>query len=201
MKVILADDHQLFLEGLSSLLKLISNYEIVDKVANTNDLINSVMKHQPDLVIQDYRMPETNAITIINKIKSIFPKTKVILLTGVQSNEIYKQILNSKADGILLKEISGDDLLSGIHGVIAGQRILSPAVQNCLKSYDHGLSRKEFEVLELIFEGMNSLEIAERLMRSPKTIENHRYNLMKKLNVRNVAELMRYVHNSGVLDG
>lgn len=199
MKILLADDHQLFREGVRTLLELDPDYQIVSEVDNTDALLADVVKYQPDLVFQDYRMPGGGAITTLNKIKKQFPHIKLIILTGMQSPSLFKQLINSKADGILLKEVSGEFLLQAIKDVINGKRVLSPTVQECLSSEKPQLTSREFQVLELILEGLNNAKIASKLNLSPKTIENHRYNLMQKLGVGSVTELLKYVQDNGYL--
>ena len=114
MKIILADDHQLFREGLRTLLELDPEYQIVSEVDNTDALLADVTRFQPDLIFQDYRMPTGGTISTINKIKKQFPEIKLIILTGMQSTRLFKQLLSSKADGILLKEVSAEFLLQAI---------------------------------------------------------------------------------------
>ena len=200
MKIILADDHQLFREGVRALLELNSDYQIVSEVDNTDALLVNAACFQPDIILQDYRMPTGGAISTLNEIKHQFPQIKLVILTGMQSTRLFKQLLNSKADGILLKDVSGEFLLQAITDVMNGKRVLSPSVQECLKTEKLQLTAREFQVLELIIEGLNNSKIASKLNISTKTIENHRYNLMQKLGVRNVTELLKYVQENDYLD-
>jgi DNA-binding NarL/FixJ family response regulator len=199
MRILLADDHQLFREGLRTLLELEDTHQIVDEVDNTEALLESVQTHQPDLVIQDYRMPNGGAISVINTIKEQFPGIKLIMLTGVQSGDLYLQLIKSKADGILLKDVSAEFLLQAIDDVQKGERVFSPAVAELLKSKDMKLTSREFQVLEYVVEGLNNSEISDKLYLTSRTVENHRFNLMKKLNVHNVAELIKVVRDQGIL--
>ncbi len=200
MKIILADDHQLFREGLRTLLELDPEYQIVSEVDNTDALLADVTRFQPDLIFQDYRMPTGGTISTINKIKKQFPEIKLIILTGMQSTRLFKQLLSSKADGILLKEVSAEFLLQAIKDVHNGKRVLSPSVEECLAYEKPTLTSREFQVLELILEGLSNEKIASKLSLSSKTIENHRYNLMHKLGVGNVIELLKYVQENDFLN-
>ena len=200
MNIILADDHQLFREGLRALLELDPDYQIVSEVDNTDALLVNVARFKPDLIFQDYRMPTGGAISTINKIKKQFPDIKLIILTGMQSTRLFKQLIKSKADGILLKEVSAEFLLQAIKDVNKGKRVLSPSVAECLAFEKPELTSREFQVLELILDGLSSEKIASKLNISSKTIENHRYNLMHKLGVGNVMELLKYVHENDFLD-
>lgn len=199
MKIILADDHQLFREGLRALLEIDPDNLIVSEVDNTDALVANVAKFQPDLVLQDYRMPTGDAISTLHHIKEQFPDIKVIILTGMQSTKLFRQLIKSKADGIFLKEVSGEFLLQAVIDVMNGIRVLSPTVQESLANDTEELTSREFQVLELIIEGSNNKKIADQLNLSSKTAANHRYNLMQKLGVRNVAELLKYIRDNDYL--
>ena len=199
MKIILADDHRLFREGLRALLELDGGCQIISEVDNTDDLLADVARFQPDLVLQDYRMPTGGAISSLNQIKERFPHIKIIILTGVQSTGLFKQLIRSNADGILLKEVSGEFLSAAIKDVMKGKRVLSPTVEECLAFEKPKLTSRECQVLEYIIEGLSNEKIATKLTLSSKTIENHRYNLMQKLGVRNVVELLKYVRDNDYL--
>lgn len=199
MRIIIADDHQIFIDGMRTLLELVPEYKIVAEVGDNFSLMESVIKHNPDLIFQDYRMPG-GTISTLNEIKERFPKIKVILLTGVSEGRLYHQFYQSKADGVLLKDISAEDLLKAIADVIAGDRVLSPAVKECLQSQDKIITTREFQILELIAEGFTTNDISFKLSRSSKTIENHRYSLMQKLEAKNIAELLKVVYEKGILE-
>ena len=132
IKIILADDPQLFREGVRALLELDSDYQIVSEVDNTDALLADAVRFQPDIILQDYRMPTGGAISTLNEIKEQFPQIKLVILTGMKSTSLFKQLMNSKADVILLKEVSGEFLLQAITDVMNGKRVLSPSVQECL---------------------------------------------------------------------
>jgi len=196
----IADDHYLFMEGITGLLQSVPGYSVIGQSKNTASLLKNLEQETPDLVIQDYRMPGSNSLIVINQIKIKYPSIKLILLTGLHSNSVFKQALASKAHAILVKDISSEDLLNSIKWVMLGKRVLSPCVQEVNSKLEPEITSKEFQILELIFEGFNSNEMAKKLNRSAKTIENHRYNLMQKLGVKNVAGLMRYIHNNGLIE-
>jgi DNA-binding NarL/FixJ family response regulator len=200
MRIILADDHKLFREGLRVVLETVPNYEVVAEVGNAPDLKASVSQLHPDLVIQDYRMPGGGTAAELEHVKLRYPDIKVIVLTGVDSGALFQQLLESRADGVLLKEISAEETLKAIKKVMRGERVLSPAVRERAHPGKPELTGREFQIMELVVEGLNSTEISQRLNLSPKTVENHRYSLMKKLGLRNTVELVNYVRNHGLLD-
>lgn len=199
MRIVIADDHQLFREGLRLILSNESAWEVVAEVDNAEDLISSVKALQPDLVMLDYRMPGGGALSALEYIKKRYTDMKVIMLTGVQSRPLFLQMMAGKADGVLLKEMSAGELVKAVRQVLAGKKVSSPGVVQELGSDASDLTAREFQVLDLVLAGLNSNEIADRLSLSSKTVENHRYSLMQKLGVKNTVELMRYASRHGLL--
>ena len=123
-----------------------------------------------------------------------------IVLTGVESGALFQQLYESHADGILLKEISAEEALDAIRRVMNGKRVFSSSVREHALPGQPELTPREFQVMELVVEGLNSTEIAERLNLSPKTVENHRFSLMKKRGLRNTVELVHYVRKQGLFE-
>jgi DNA-binding NarL/FixJ family response regulator len=200
MRIILADDHKLFREALRVVLETVPGYEVVAEVGDAPDLKEAVSRLQPDLVIQDYRMPGGGTVAVLEYIKQRYPEIKVIMLTGVDSGALFQQLLDSNADGVLLKEISAEETLASIKQVMSGRRALSSSVSERALPGRPDLTTREFQIMELVVEGLNSTEISARLNLSPKTVENHRYSLMKKLDLKNTVELVHYVRKHGLLE-
>lgn len=199
MRIVLADDHILFRDGLKVVLETQPGHEVVAEVGDAQQLKAAVSELRPDLVIQDYRMPGGGAITTLEYIKRRFPRIKVIVVTGVESETLFQQLREARADGILLKEISAQETLESVRRVMDGKRVFSPSVQASILPERPSLTSREFQIAELVVEGLSSNEIAERLNLSSKTVENHRYNLMNKLGLRNTVELVHYVRKLGLL--
>lgn len=200
MRIILADDHKLFRDALRVVLETVPGYEVVAEVGNAPDLKEAVARLQPDLVIQDYRMPGGGTVAVLEYIKQRYPEIKVIMLTGVDSGALFQQLLDSNADGVLLKEVSAEETLASIKKVMSGKRALSPSVSERALPGRPDLTTREFQIMELVVEGLNSTEISARLNLSAKTVENHRYSLMKKLGLKNTVELVHYVRQHGLLE-
>ncbi len=200
MRIVLADDHKLFRDSLKIVLETVSDYEVVAEVGNAPDLKEAVARLQPDLVIQDYRMPGGGALAVLEHLKQCFPEIKVVVLTGVDSGALLQQLLDSRADGVLLKEASAEETLASIKQVLSGQRTISAGVRERTLDERTLLTAREFQIMELVVEGLNSTEISERLNLSPKTVENHRYSLMNKLGLKNPVELVNYVRKHGLLE-
>ncbi|AWL10848.1 Chemotaxis response regulator protein-glutamate methylesterase [Saliniradius amylolyticus] len=199
MRIVIADDHQLFREGLKLILSSEPKWSVVAEVASAEELLKTVKAEQPDLVMLDYRMPGGGALSALEYIKKRYSNIKVIMLTGVQSRALFRQMTSCHADGVLLKEMSAGDMLKAVHTVLTGKKVYSPAVTDELGSLPPDLTAREFQVLDLVLAGLNSQTIAERLNLASKTVENHRYSLMQKLNVKNTVELMRYANQHGLL--
>ncbi len=200
MKIILADDHNIFRDGLKLMLEGQADLSVVAEVDNADDLKQAVQEHQPDMVITDYRMPGGGSISAIDELRQLNTEMKIIVLTGVQSVSLYHQLLRSDVNGILLKNIGGKEMVEAINEVSDGKLFLSDYVKENLLSDQPELTLREFQVMDLVVEGLSSTEIAEKLNLSPKTVENYRCNLIQKVGVRNSVELVHYVRAQGLLD-
>ncbi|MBL4671565.1 MAG: response regulator transcription factor [Arenicella sp.] len=200
MNIILVDDHPLFREGLKAMLETESSYAVIKQFDSTTTLRASVIELQPDMVILDYRMPGGGALESLQFIKSRFPDIKVILLTGVEVSSLFQQFFELNADGILIKDASTNEMLESIKSVAAGHRIIAPAVQQQLDNSDSQLTTREFQVMVLILQGLNNTAIAKALSLSIRTIGNHRFSLMQKLELKNSVELMHYAIKNGLIE-
>jgi DNA-binding NarL/FixJ family response regulator len=197
--VIIADDHHLLRDGLRILLDTSPGYEVVAEASNTAMLEEAVRSHNPEIVISDYNMPTGNMIDVLKTLKSYNPSLKFIILTGVVSGALYKQLLDIPVDGILLKEGSMDDILNGLKQVAQGQQVLSDIVREQIDRVDEILTSRELEIMNLVVKGASNTEISSTLFISPKTVDNHRSNIFKKLGVRSAVEVAEYARKNGLL--
>jgi len=212
IRVFLAEDHTILREGLKALLSLDGNIEIVGEADNGRDAVQLVREIQPHLVIMDLSMPHINGTEAISLIKKRHPDIKVIALTVHKSDEYICATLNAKADGYVLKDDTHQELITAIHSVMKGNTYLSPCI--CGKVIDGFLDRskpdeskhtwdtlteRERQVIKLIAEGSKNREIAEYLSLSVKTVEKHRSNLMKKLDLHNSSALTAYAIDNGLM--
>jgi len=211
-KVVIAEDHTILRAGLQALLTAKSNLEVVGEAEDGYDAIHCVEKLRPDLVLMDLSMPRLNGMEAIRDIKKNLPEIKILALTVHNTEEYILATLQAGADGYLLKDSTHDELLTAIESVLKGKSYLSPDVSSkVIEGYLQGrpqrktysswdsLSRREREVLKLIAEGGRNKEIANYLCISVKTVEKHRSNLMKKLNLHNVAELTSFALEKGLV--
>ena len=199
IKVLIADDHQLLRDGLRLLLEAAPGYQVVSEAFSTQSLEEEIKQHKPDLVISDYNMPDENMTEVLSRIKAYRPSLRFIILTGVISGSLYKQLLDIPVNGILLKEGSMDDILDGLEKVMNGEIILSDIVKEHLKKLDDLLTKRELEILNLVVKGASNKEISTTLCISPKTVDNHRSNMFKKLDVKSAVELAEYARKNGLL--
>jgi len=212
LRIVLADDHTILREGLRSLLSADPNFDIVGEADDGRKAVRCVEKLGPDLLLMDLSMPRMSGMDAISEIKKRYPETKIIVLTVHKAEEYLLTTLQAGVDGYVLKDATHDELVMAIHNVMAGKRYLSPGIsERVIEGYLEGkedglsvsswqkLSQREREVLKLIAEGYKNKEIAEDLCISLKTVEKHRANLMKKLDLHNAAVLTVYAVEKGIV--
>lgn len=213
LSIVLADDHTILREGLRALLSADPSIEIVGEAQDGREAVRRVEKLGPDLLLMDLSMPRMSGMDAIREIKKRYPETKIIALTVHKTEEYLLTTLQAGADGFVLKDATHDELLMAIKNVMGGKSYLSPGVsQKVIEGYLKGrestqslsswetLSQREREVLKLIAEGFKNKEIAEDLCISLKTVEKHRANLMKKLDLHNAAALTVYAVEKGLVN-
>jgi DNA-binding NarL/FixJ family response regulator len=203
--VVLADDHVMFREGIRKIIERIEGVEVSDEVDDGIQLLEQLKSSQPDLVILDISMPNLRGLEAIREIKKLYPRVKIVVLTMHRKKEFIRQALVDGADGFLLKEDPGGQLIRAMEAVRRGEKFLSPLLSGDLISLalaeEHAdqLTIREREVLKLLAEGKKYQEIADILFISPNTVRRHRYNIMEKLNLKNTAELVKYAIDQNYL--
>jgi DNA-binding NarL/FixJ family response regulator len=213
LSIVLADDHTILREGLRALLTADPSFEIVGEARDGREAVRCVEKLGPDLILMDLSMPRMSGMEAIREIKKRYPETKIIALTVHKTEEYLLTTLQAGADGFVLKDATHDELILAIKNVMSGKSYLSPGVsEKVIEGYLQGkkntqslsswesLSQREREVLKLIAEGYKNKEIAEDLCISLKTVEKHRANLMKKLDLHNAAALTVYAVDKGLVN-
>lgn len=205
IKVLIADDHTLVRQGIRSLLALTADIEIVGEAADGREAIEKVRQLAPDIVLMDLAMPKMGGLEATRRIRREFPATKVLAVTQYDDSEYVIPVIEAGARGFVTKMASPLELASAIQAVYRGDSFLSPSaaailVEECqLKTDTEGekdsyqlLTDRERETLKLVAEGHTAREIAEVLVVSPKTVEWYKTNLMRKLNLHNTADLIKY---------
>ena len=213
MRVLLADDHPLFRQGLRALLEAKDFIDVVGEANDGAEAVNLTERMAPDVVIMDISMPGYCGLDATKQIKERYPKTKVVILSGHADNIYVDQALKAGASGYVHKDAVYDELAIALDAVSKDRPYLSPTVlQPVIKSYLHTtpaagamsiynkLTSREKEVFGLIVNGRSRNVIAETLHISPKTVDRHRSNLLEKLSLRKEGEIMEFARLVGLTD-
>ncbi|MEF8701397.1 MAG: response regulator transcription factor [Candidatus Accumulibacter sp. UW20] len=208
VRIVLADDHRMFREALGTLLEKIADLEIVAAVGDGQELIRSVRQHEPDIVCMDINMPGMDGIEATRQLRGINPRIKVIALSAFADQHFVLDMLSAGAAGYVTKAGAGDELLRAIRAVQTNRTYLCPdAAASITEACRDGslrslvtprLGSRERQVLQLIADGRTSPEIADRLHLAPSTVEVHRRNIMRKLDLHSVADLTKYAIRNGL---
>lgn len=212
LRVLLADDHKLMRSGLRLLLEQQPDFVVVGEADDGLQAVAAVESLRPDVVVMDIGMPNLNGIEAARKIKELWPDIAILMLSMHSDEGYVLRALRAGARGYLLKDSAEGDLVTAIQAVSEGKSYFSPAVGKVLledymrklqrtgaeDSYDL-LSPREREILQLVAEGKSNKDVANLLNLSPYTVETHRANIMQKLNLRGVPELILYAVRKGII--
>jgi len=213
IKVILADDHLLVRNGIKALLENENGIEVLAEAADGEETLLLAQKLKPDVVILDIRMPKMSGLEALKMLKKYAPEAKALMLTMHEAEEYILQAIEYGAKGYLLKDADEKDFVDAIVKVSQGEQYFTGQVSdilamNYVKSVQNPkdehkksfrLTRKEKEVLQLIAQGLSSKNMGEKLNSSVRTIQVHRFNIMKKLKAKNVVELLKEAQKHGLL--
>jgi two-component system response regulator NreC len=212
-RIIIVEDHTILREGLRALFALDSKLEVVAESDNGRDALHAVGVLKPDLVLMDLSMPGMDGLTAIRAIKKRYPEVKILTLTVHKTEEYIRTALEAGASGYVLKDATRHELLMAIQSVLRGKTYISPAVsERIIGSYLDGgkapkvrsasnmLTARERQVLKLIAEGQRNKDIAQYLCISVKTVEKHRANVMRKLNLHTASALTAFAIENGVIE-
>lgn len=210
IKIIIADDHQLFREGLINLLADTPEIEIVANAENGKDAIEKAIIHNPDIVIMDIGMPILSGIEATRLLKEKMPNIKVIALSMHSDNQYIKGMLEAGASGYLLKSCTYNKLIEAINTVYSGKKYLSEEITNVIiddylgkendtSGKDPKLSERESEILKLFAEGKSSREISELLFISVKTVGTHKQHILEKLELKTTTDIVKYALKKGII--
>lgn len=212
-RVILADDHKLFIEGISGILSSVEGLEIAGKAHTGKDALQMTLDQKPDLIILDITMPDMYGIEVTRKIKDKLPDVKILILSMHLDLRMIIEVLQAGADAYTLKDSEPSELITAVKNVLAGKMYLSSKVIKLLVSdyiSKHSipvsleqlkdLSARERQVLRLISESKSIKEIAQELHISRSTADTHKANLMRKLGCDNTNELIRFAMREGIVD-
>jgi len=210
IRILIADDHKIIVDGLRSLLENNSAFKVIGQASDGLSAVRLAAEIAPDLVIMDISLPGLNGIDATRRILEANPRTKVIALSMHKDGRYIAEALKSGASGYLLKESAFDELTAAIRTVMKGRAYLSASITDLvIKDYIRHLERtasgvfailtpREREVLQSLSEGLSTKEIAARLGVSVKTVETYRAQIMEKLDIHSVAELTKYAIREGI---
>jgi two-component system response regulator NreC len=206
IRLLLVDDHKIVLDGIKALLDDLDGFDCVATADNGQKALDLLNVFDVDVVLMDIDMPVMNGIEATKRIKKDFSRLKVISLTQHSERGLVKRLLECGSDGYLLKNIAQDELAAAIRKVVAGEQAFSEevtmslarkAVEKNAQGVEVELTEREIEILSLIAEGLSSKQIGEKLFISPRTVDTHRTNLMNKLDIHNIAGLIRFALKNG----
>jgi DNA-binding NarL/FixJ family response regulator len=215
IRIVIADDHQIFIEGIKALIKDSDKVILVGESRDGETLIQILKTKEPDVVLMDVNMPKLNGIEATKKIKELFPNMKILGLTMYDDANSISEMMKAGASGYLLKTTGKSELLNAISKVQQGEKYFSNEVSMKLieRMFDDNgrddvktlprkaeITRRELDIIRLIAEEMTNIEIAKKLNNSPMTIITHRKNLLRKLGVKNTAGLVKYAVMNGLLE-
>jgi two-component system, NarL family, response regulator DegU len=205
IKVFIADDHPVFLSGLRMLIDGDQKLKIIGEADNGEKALSEIQRLQPDVAVLDLSMPEKNAIEVARELRRLNSKTEIVILTMHDEEATLNSALELGVKGYILKDSAIDEIADGIKTVYRGRNFVSPKMSGYLISRNNEyrakesntlrinlLTATELKVLRLISAQKTTLEIAEELFISRRTVDNHRYNICKKLNIRGVNSLLKF---------
>lgn len=214
IKILLADDHNLVRKGFKSILNSFDNFNVISEAEDGNEVLEKMEECKPDLIILDYSMPGMNGVEITEKIREKDENIKIIILTMHDNETIILDAIAAGINGYLYKEAEVDELELAINDIFQGRDYFSEGVKEKIimfhknrkrgKFYELSedkipLSKREIEIITHISQGLNSHEIADKLFISPFTVIKHRKNILKKLNMKNFAEVVRFAKESEII--
>jgi len=212
LRILLTDDHTLFRQGLRTLLEAQYDMEVVGEAQEGDEAVARAAELQPDLVLMDIGMPGMPSFEAVRRIRKQRPETKVVMLSMYDDEDYLQQSLEAGGSGYLLKDSPADQLISALREVRRGGKYLCPRIVSKLVQDFHArdpaerfkprlatLSPRERETLKLLAEGLSVKEVAVKLGLSTKTVEAHKFNLMRKLDIHNKAQLVRWAIQNKVI--
>ncbi len=214
MRVLIADDHEIFLDSLSLLVATFSDVELVGNCKNASEVIDFLLNNDVDLLISDYKMPQMSGIELTVLLRKKYPKIKVLMLSVSEEAEMIREAFQAGVWGYMMKRAGRAELQKAIQSIANGQKYFSESVvfelmrlgltdnipKEEIPTEFMQLTEREIEIIRLICKELSSLEIAEKLFIAPKTVETHRHNILRKLGVKNTVGIIKYAIKNGLAE-
>ena len=208
-RIVLADDHVLIRHGIKNLLSQNIDLKVLGEVSNGEELMVFLSSNQVDLIILDISMPNIGGLEAVTLVKDRYPAVKILIFTMHKSKQYFYHAMMAGADGYLVKDDSEEDLLTAIRRIQSGKNYISPFLAEDFaddvinvyrkekKSPFQELTRREREILQLVVDGYTSKQIADKLGLSPRTVDHHRSNLLRKFGMSNSVDLVNFAVRNG----
>jgi len=209
IRILIADDHVLFREGLKQILAKHKELRVIDEAGSGNEAMQKILHSDCDVIILDISMPGRSGLDILAEIRKVKPDLPVLIVSMHPEDQYAVRVLRAGASGYLTKESAASELISAIHKIASGGRYISPSVAERLadaierdreEAPHHALSNREFQVMRMLASGKTLKEIAEDLILSEKTITTYRARILEKMDLRNNVELSHYAIKHDLLD-
>ncbi len=211
IKVMLRDDHVLIREGISQILELEKDINVIGHAGDGEEGYKKAIELKPDVILLDINMPNINGIETLRRLKDVGLDSKIIMLTIHDDKEYILRTLNLGADGYIIKDSSSDSFIKAIRDVVKGEKYIQPSVadlanleimegshENLDMEKIHSLTKREYEVVSLIAEGLNNKNIANKMFISEKTVKNHVSNIFKKLDLSDRLQVAIFAYKSDI---
>jgi len=211
ISILIADDHDIIREGIKNILRNNPDYKVIGEAANGEEAVAAAKKLKPDILLLDISMPKKSGLEAIRQVHYASPKTKILVITVHKANTYIMKAFRAGAKGYLQKENAGEDLLFALSKIARGETYLSSTVSSYLVekvasgkveelSQESLLTSREEEVLRLVVAGKTAKQIADVLFISPRTVENYKNTLLKKLNLSRTSDLIKYAVKHKLVD-
>lgn len=210
IRMAFVDDHEVVINGLKAMFANFSEIDVLFAANNATSLFAQLQVSQPDVILLDIQLPETNGVEICKQLHREYPHIKVVAFSSFDDTHYIKQIIRNGASGYLLKNADQQTILTAIKTVLNGGEYIDESLKKILiqesisgqrrSLFDIPLTKREKEILQLIANGLSNQEIADKLFISLRTVETHRFNLTQKLDVKNAAGLVKEAIKRGLID-
>jgi DNA-binding NarL/FixJ family response regulator len=214
-RVLIIDDHPLFREGIKTIISKDAQFEVVDEAGSAHDGLEKISQLKPDVAVVDISLPDGTGMEVARKIRSQSPRTRIMILSMHSKIDYIVEAFQAGATGYVVKESAAERLAQGLRSVAAGEYYLdssisqevvaklmnSPVKEAKVSDSGYGkLTSREQEIMRLLAEGVPKAEVADQLCISIKTVENHRTNIMRKLDIHTAMDMVRYAARLGLID-
>lgn len=209
VRILIADDHQLFRRGVAAELMQVPGWIVAAEATNGRDAVALAAEHKPDIVVLDLTMPELNGLEAARQITANDASARILILTAHESEQLVREVLNAGARGYVLKSDAGRTLVTALQALLGGgsfftsnvaRMVLDGYLRSESSEAAQTLSAREREIVQLLAEGNSNKDIARALNISVKTAETHRSNVMRKMGFDSLAELVRYAIRNNIIE-